>query len=120
MPYNLTERNKIIGGLVMKQRFISKETIQKIIDGTDIKEIIEEDIGSLEFESGTEYHGYHSNKHGSDSETSFKVNQEKGVYHCFNCGEGGDAINWLMNNRGMTFLKAVHYLAARRCETKIG
>jgi len=92
---------------------ITKEKIKEISGAANITEIIEEDVGSLTHDSGDEYAGYHSNKHGSESKTSLKVNQSKGVYNCFNCGEGGDAINWLINNRGMNFLEAVHCLAAR-------
>lgn len=98
----------------MNKKFIPKEKIQEVLQASDIKELIEEDIGQeLIHESGDEYHGYHSNKHGSESETSLKVNAEKGLYHCFNCGEGGNSINWVMSNRGMRFMEAVRYLATR-------
>lgn len=97
----------------MSKNFIPKAKIQEIIERVDIVDIIKEDIGSLEHESGNEYHGYHSNKHGSESETSLRVNAEKGLYHCFNCGEGGSSINWVMSNREMGFMEAVRYLAAR-------
>ncbi|MFW6030301.1 MAG: CHC2 zinc finger domain-containing protein, partial [Halanaerobiales bacterium] len=91
----------------------SKEIINEILEVADIIEVIEEDVGELQKESGNEYAGYHSNKHSSKSETSLKVNSDKGLYHCFNCGEGGSIINWLINNRGMEFLEAVRYLAAK-------
>jgi len=98
----------------MSKKFIPKEKIQEVDQASDIPELIEEDISQkLIHESGDEYHGYHSNKHGSESETSLKVNVEKGRYHCFNCGEGGNSINWVMLNRGMEFMEAVRYLAAR-------
>jgi len=98
----------------MNKKFIPKEKIQEVLQVVDIKELIEEDIGQeLIHESGDEYHGYHSNKHSSESEISLKVNREKGFYHCFNCNEGGNAANWLIENRGMTFLEAVRYLATR-------
>jgi DNA primase catalytic core len=98
----------------MNKKFIPKEKIQEVLQASDIKELIEEDIGQeLIHESGDEYHGYHSNKHGSESETSLKVNAEKSFYNCFNCGEGGTSINWVMSNRGMGFMEAVRYLAAR-------
>jgi len=99
----------------MSTNIFSKEVINEIKEKTDTLEIIEEDlgVGALENESGDEYHGYHSNKHGSESEISLKVNPAKGVYYCHNCGEGGSVLTWLMENRGMNFLEAVHYLAAR-------
>ena len=36
---------------------------------------------------------------------SFTVS-EKGFYHCFGCGEHGDAITWLMRTRGLDFRAA--------------
>jgi DNA primase len=43
---------------------------------------------------------------------SFHVNDEKGFYHCFGCGAHGDAIRWLTDHQGMTFMDAVKDLAA--------
>src|SRR6478672_5973423 len=42
---------------------------------------------------------------------SFTVNDDKGFYHCFGCGAHGDAIRFLTDHRGMTFLDAVKELA---------
>ncbi|MCE7797436.1 DNA primase [Sphingobium sufflavum] len=42
---------------------------------------------------------------------SFTINDEKGFYHCFGCGEHGDAIRWMTEQRGLTFLDAVKELA---------
>lgn len=44
---------------------------------------------------------------------SFNVNDEKGIYHCFGCGEGGDAFKFLMKFEGLSFQEAVESLAAR-------
>lgn len=44
---------------------------------------------------------------------SFTVNDEKGFYHCFGCQAHGDAIRWLTDQRGLTFIDAVKDLAAR-------
>lgn len=44
---------------------------------------------------------------------SFMVSEEKQVYHCFGCGEGGDAIRFLMKRDGCTFPEAVEKLAER-------
>ncbi|MGE3396012.1 MAG: DNA primase [Sphingomonas sp.] len=43
---------------------------------------------------------------------SFTVSDEKGFYHCFGCQAHGDAIRWLTDARGMTFIDAVKELAA--------
>lgn len=42
---------------------------------------------------------------------SFWVNDQKGFYHCFGCGVHGDAIRWLTDARGMSFIDAVRQLA---------
>lgn len=42
---------------------------------------------------------------------SFSVSEEKGFYHCFGCGENGDAINFLTKFAGQTFREAVEELA---------
>ncbi len=43
---------------------------------------------------------------------SFTVNDDKGFYHCFGCGAHGDAIRWMIDQRGMEFIDAVKDLAA--------
>ncbi len=42
---------------------------------------------------------------------SFVVNPERQIFHCFGCGEGGDAIAFLVKHERLTFLEAVRYLA---------
>ena len=44
---------------------------------------------------------------------SFYVNDEKGFYHCFGCQAHGDAIRWLTDRQGLSFMDAVKELAAR-------
>ena len=42
---------------------------------------------------------------------SFTINDEKGFYHCFGCGAHGDAIRWMTDQRGLSFMDAVKQLA---------
>ncbi len=42
---------------------------------------------------------------------SFYVNDDKGFYHCFGCSAHGDAIRWMTDQRGATFMDAVKELA---------
>lgn len=44
---------------------------------------------------------------------SFHVNAEKGTYHCFGCGQGGNVFKFHMLTRGLTFPEAVKELAER-------
>ncbi|MBU1006957.1 MAG: hypothetical protein KKH08_05125 [Candidatus Omnitrophica bacterium] len=42
---------------------------------------------------------------------SLSVNPNKGLWHCFGCGKGGDAINFIMLAESVTFKNAVKLLA---------
>lgn len=62
--------------------------------------------------SGREYLGlcpFHSEK-----TPSFSVNEEKGVFHCFGCGESGDLIRFIEKIEGISFLEALALLGLRR------
>lgn len=48
--------------------------------------------------------------HGEKS-PSFTVSPTKQFYHCFGCGKNGDAIRFLMEHNGMSFVEAVQDLA---------
>jgi len=44
---------------------------------------------------------------------SFSVNAEHGLYHCFGCGESGDAIRFVQATESLDFRESVEYLAER-------
>lgn len=44
---------------------------------------------------------------------SFHVNEGRGTYHCFGCGEGGDTIAFVRKVEGLAFMEAVAELARR-------
>ena len=44
---------------------------------------------------------------------SFSVNDERGFFHCFGCGEGGNAFTFLCRLEGISFPEAVKRLAAK-------
>jgi DNA primase len=46
-----------------------------------------------------------------DDTPSFMVNGEKGLWHCFGCGEGGDLFAFLMKIERLTFIEAAQRLA---------
>ncbi|MDR0967799.1 MAG: DNA primase [Rickettsiales bacterium] len=43
---------------------------------------------------------------------SFSVNEQKGFYHCFGCGEHGDIISFTMKNKNMNYVDAIKELAS--------
>jgi DNA primase len=64
---------------------------------------------SLKRRSGTEYAGlcpFHNEK-----TPSFTVNDKKGFFHCFGCGEHGDAVGFVMKTEGLSFPESVEKLA---------
>ena len=48
----------------------------------------------------------------NEKSPSFTVNDTKGFYHCFGCGAHGDAIRWMTDQRGLSFMDAVKELAS--------
>ncbi len=87
--------------------FINDETIEKVRDTSDIVNIISEYI-SLK-KSGSNYVGlcpFHNEK-----TPSFTVSEQKQYFHCFGCGEGGDAVTFIMKRENLGFPEAIKYLA---------
>ena len=86
---------------------IDQATIQKIFDSADILEVVS-DFVSLK-KRGSNYLGlcpFHNEKTGS-----FTVSPAKGIYKCFGCGKGGNAVNFIMEHEQMSYVEALKYLA---------
>jgi len=47
----------------------------------------------------------------SEKTPSFNVNVERQIFHCFGCGEGGNAITFLMKHENLTFPESARALA---------
>ena len=93
-------------------RHIDKLTIDKIMDATNIVDVIG-DFFDLQ-KRGVEYRclcPFHDDK----TLGSFSINPNKGIYKCFACGAGGNAVDFLMNYRGtrLTYPDALRYLAKK-------
>ena len=88
---------------------IDQATIQKICDAADIYEVVS-DFVSLK-KRGVNYLGlcpFHNEKTGS-----FTVSPAKGIYKCFGCGKGGNAVNFIMEHEQMSYVEALKYLAEK-------
>lgn len=48
----------------------------------------------------------------SETTPSFRVNDAKGVYHCFGCGAAGDMLDYLREAEGLDFRAAIESLAS--------
>ncbi len=71
--------------------------------------IVEEVSGFVKLKKvGQNYSGlcpFHSEK-----TPSFHVNESKGLYYCFGCGKGGNAIGFLKDIKGESFKEVIDYL----------
>lgn len=88
---------------------IDRPTIAKIMDATKIEEVVSEFVTLKK--RGINYVGlcpFHN-----DSNPSFSVSPTKGICHCFTCGKGGNAINFLMELEQMTYPDALRWLAKK-------
>lgn len=85
------------------------ELVSKIKDKLDILDVVSEKV--ILKKSGTNYWGlcpFHKEK-----TPSFSVNPNLGIYKCFGCGEGGDAISFIMKTEGKDFMTVISELAER-------
>ena len=85
------------------------EVIAKIKDRLDILEIVSERV--ILKKSGSNYWGlcpFHKEK-----TPSFSVNTNLGIFKCFSCGEGGDAISFLMKIENKSFMDVIRDLAEK-------
>lgn len=88
---------------------ISQSFIQDLLNRIDIVDIIDQSVPLKK--AGNNYVAccpFHKEK-----TPSFSVSQSKQFYHCFGCGKHGNAINFLMEYSGKSFIEAVENLAAQ-------
>lgn len=87
----------------------SEDTVQLIKETAGIAEVVGEHVTLRR--AGANLKGlcpFHSEK-----TPSFTVNPDRGTYHCFGCGEGGDVISFMMNFHRLTFAEALRELARK-------
>ncbi len=86
---------------------LPKDVVSRIKEETDIVGLVREYV-SLK-PAGTAFKGlcpFHREK-----TPSFHVNPQRQMYKCFGCGEGGDAISFLMKLQGLSFPEALEVMA---------
>ena len=87
----------------------SSEVIEEVVSRNDIVDVIS---GYIKLKkSGSSYVGlcpFHNEKTGS-----FTVSPAKGIYKCFGCGKGGNAVNFIMEHEQMSYVEALKYLAEK-------
>ena len=84
-----------------------EELISQIKDKLDIVDVVSEQV--VLKKSGNHYWGlcpFHKEK-----TPSFSVNPQLGIYKCFGCGEGGDALSFIMKTKNVEFMDLIKDLA---------
>lgn len=88
---------------------IDERIIEQILDRADIVDVISQYV-ELD-KKGSNYKAccpFHNEK-----TPSFVVNPVRSTWHCFGCGEGGNALSFLMKHETMTYPEAIHALGKR-------
>ena len=86
---------------------IPQSFIQELLARVDVVEVVGRHVqlkkGGANFMGLCPFHG--------EKSPSFSVSPAKQFFHCFGCGKNGNAIGFLMEHAGMTFVEAVKDLA---------
>ncbi len=88
---------------------IDKGTIDRIFAAANIVEVVG-DFVSLK-KKGVNYQAccpFHNEK-----TPSFVVSPTKGLFKCFGCGKGGNAVTFVMEHENMTYPEALKYVARK-------
>ncbi len=88
---------------------IDRQTIDLILSRADILDVVG-DYVSLK-QRGANWVGlcpFHNEK-----TPSFSVSPSRGIYKCFGCGKGGNALNFVMEVEHLSFVEAVRFLGKK-------
>ena len=88
---------------------INHDTINKIMDTARIEEVVGDFVALKK--RGTSLIGncpFHNEK-----TPSFHVSVTKGIYKCFGCGKGGDAVHFIMDHEKYSYPEALKFLAQK-------
>lgn len=86
-----------------------KEKLDEVLKAVKIEDVISDYIQLKRV--GKRYAGvcpFHN-----DRDPSLSVNTEKGFFHCFGCGVGGNAINFVMKAENISFKEALAKVASK-------
>jgi DNA primase len=88
---------------------IDRATVDRIYSAADIVEVVN-DFVTLR-KKGVNYVAccpFHNEK-----TPSFVVSPTKGLFKCFGCGKGGNAVTFVMEQEGMSYVEALKYVAKK-------
>ena len=88
---------------------ISDEDRERVRSATDLVELVQETVElkprGHEFWGCCPFHG--------EKTPSFHIIPATQVWHCFGCGEGGDAFSYIMHRENLSFPESIRFLADR-------
>jgi DNA primase len=86
---------------------ISPESIQEVINRSDIVEVIGQFVKlrkrGINYIANCPFH--------NEKSPSFNVNPAKGIFKCFGCGKGGDVVSFVEEYEKFSFVEAIRWLA---------
>ena len=88
---------------------IEQATIERILDASEIVEVVSDFVNLKR--RGVNYLGncpFHNEK-----TPSFTVSPAKGIFKCFGCGKGGNAVNFIMEHESLSYPEALKWLARK-------
>ena len=89
--------------------FIPEDIIGRVREATNIVDVVGECVALKK--TGKNFVGlcpFHA-----DTQPSFTVSEEKQIFHCFGCGQGGNVLTFLMHYNNLNFPEAVGFLARK-------
>lgn len=89
--------------------YIPREVVDKIYQHLDIVEVVQDYVHLKK--AGKDYKAccpFHNER-----TPSFFVSPAKGIFKCFGCGKGGDAVTFLIEIEGISYVQALRQLAQK-------
>ena len=89
--------------------FIPEDIVAHVRDAANIVDVIAEYVALRK--TGKNFIGlcpFHA-----DKKPSFTVSEEKQIFHCFGCGQGGNVFSFLIQHNNLSFPEAVGFLAQK-------
>lgn len=89
--------------------YITDKTVQQIFDTAKVEDVVGDFVHLKK--RGINYIGncpFHNEK-----TPSFTVSPAKGIYKCFGCGVGGNAVNFIMEHEQLSYAEALRFLAKK-------
>jgi DNA primase len=88
---------------------IPQTFVQELLNRADVVDVVGRHVtlkkGGVNYMGLCPFHG--------EKSPSFSVSPTKQFFHCFGCGKSGNAIGFLMEHTGATFVEAVYDLAGQ-------